>query len=92
MLIPEDNTYNEIREKSVRQWLDEMSQHEDIAVRGGVKVTREYMDELKRQIQVLEEKCALKDEYLKKLKERNNKEAAKTRQEVLAIFLYRQTS
>ena len=27
MLIPEDNTYNEIREKSVRQWLDEMSQH-----------------------------------------------------------------
>lgn len=73
MLIPEDNTYNEIREKSVRQWLDEMSQHEDIAVRGGVKVTREYMDELKRQIQMLEEKCALKDEYLKKLKERINK-------------------
>ncbi len=73
MLIPEDNTYNEIREKSVRQWLDEMSQHEDIAVRGGVKVTCEYMDELKRQIQVLEEKCALKDEYLKKLKERINK-------------------
>ena len=35
--------------------MDEMSQHDDIAVRGGVKVTREYMDELKRQIQVLEE-------------------------------------
>lgn len=71
MLIPEDNTYNEIREKSVRQWLQEMSAHEDIAVRGGVKVTTEYLDELKRQIAVLEEKNALKDTYLKKLKEGN---------------------
>lgn len=68
MLIPEDNTYNEIREKSVRQWLQEMSAHEDIAVRGGVKVTTEYLEELKRQIAVLEEKNALKDTYLKKLK------------------------
>ena len=68
MLIPEDNTYNEIREKSVRQWLQEMSTHEDIAVRGGVKVTTEYLAELKRQIAVLEEKNALKDTYLKKLK------------------------
>lgn len=71
MLIPEDNTYNEIREKSVRQWLQEMSKHEDIAVRGGVKVTTEYLDELKRQIAVLEEKNALKDTYLKKLKAAN---------------------
>ncbi len=68
MLIPEDNTYNEIREKSVKQWLQEMSAHEDIAVRGGVKVTTEYLEELKRQIAVLEEKNALKDTYLKKLK------------------------
>ena len=37
----EDNTYNEIREKSVRQWLEEMSEHEDVAVRCGVKVTLE---------------------------------------------------
>lgn len=71
MLIPEDNTYNEIREKSVRQWLQEMSAHEDIAVRGGVKVTTEYLEELKRQIAVLEEKNALKDTYLKKLKTAN---------------------
>ena len=68
MLIPEDNTYNEIREKSVKQWLQEMSAHEDIAVRGGVKVTTEYLNELKHQIAVLEEKNALKDTYLKKLK------------------------
>lgn len=29
----EDNTYNEIREKSLLQWLDELEQHEDIAGR-----------------------------------------------------------
>ena len=32
----EDNTYNDIREKSLMQWLDDMSKHEDIAVRGGI--------------------------------------------------------
>lgn len=36
----EDNTYNDIREKSLMQWLDDMSKHEDIAVRGGVKLAR----------------------------------------------------
>lgn len=34
MFNREDNTYNEIREKSLFQWLDEMEKHEDIAVRG----------------------------------------------------------
>ena len=29
--MTEDNTYNEIREKSLMQWLDEMEKHEDIA-------------------------------------------------------------
>lgn len=70
MFIKEDNTYNEIREKSIRQWLQEMSMHEDVAVRGGVKVTEDYLDYLKRQIQELEQKNKLKDEYLKKLRER----------------------
>ena len=28
-----DHTYNDIREKSLMQWLDEMEQHEDVAVR-----------------------------------------------------------
>lgn len=69
MLIKEDNTYNEIREKSIRQWLEEMSQHEDVAVRGGVKVTTDYLDDLKRQIARLEEKNALKDKYLRQMKE-----------------------
>lgn len=66
--IPDDNTYNDIREKSIRQWLEEMSNHPDVAVRGGVRVTTDYIDELKKQISILEDKCALKDEYLKKIK------------------------
>lgn len=62
----EDNTYNDLRENSIRQWLEDMSRHEDVAVRGGVKVTAEYLEDLKKQIRQLEEKCALKDDYLKK--------------------------
>lgn len=68
MFMQEDNTFNEIREKSIRQWLQEMSNHEDVAVRGGVKVTTDYLDDLKKKIAQLEEKNKLKDEYLRKLK------------------------
>lgn len=50
----EDNTYNDIREKSLMQWLDEMSEHEDIAVRGGVKLAREYVQHLNDEIARLE--------------------------------------
>ena len=49
MFIREDNTYNDIREKSLLQWLSELEQHEDVAVRGGVKLCREYMAHLKQQ-------------------------------------------
>ena len=31
------------------QWLDEMEQHEDIAVRGGVKLAREYVQSLQKE-------------------------------------------
>ena len=54
MFNREDNTYNEIREKSLFQWLDEMEKHEDIAVRGGVKLTREYIQHLKDENKRLE--------------------------------------
>ena len=67
MFNREDNTYNEIREKSLFQWLDEMEKHEDIAVRGGVKLTREYIQHLKDENKRLEEQNKLKNEYLKKL-------------------------
>ena len=45
-----------------------MSEHPDLAVRGGVKVTLDYIDYLKQEIRRLEETNKLKDEYLKKLK------------------------
>lgn len=70
MFFREDNTYNDIREKSLLQWLDEMEHHEDIAVRGGVKLAREYMEHLKEEIRRSEEKNKLKDEYLKKIAKR----------------------
>ena len=38
MFIQDDNTYNNLREKSFMQWLDDCSKHEDIAVRGGVSL------------------------------------------------------
>lgn len=73
MFFKEDNTYNDIREKSLMSWLDEMEHHEDVAVRGGVRLTRDYVEYLKQQNQVLKEQAKLREEYLKKL-------AAKARQ------------
>lgn len=67
MFIKEDNTYNDIREKSLLQWLEEMEQHEDIAVRGGVKLCREYMQYLKGENEKLKEENELKNYYLKKM-------------------------
>ena len=75
MLIKEDNTYNEIREKSLMQWLDQMEHHEDVAVRGGVKLCREYMQYLKDRNNKLAEENELKNEYLKKMSRRGKKGA-----------------
>lgn len=70
MFFKEDNTFNEIREKSLMQWLDEMERHEDVAVRGGVKLCREYIAHLEKKNQRLQEANELKKEYLKKLSTR----------------------
>lgn len=67
MLIKDDNTYNDIREKSLLQWLEEIEHHDDIAVRGGVKLCREYMQYLKQQNEKLKQENELKKYYLKKL-------------------------
>ncbi len=67
MFLQEDNSYNDIRQKSLNQWLDEMEKHEDIAVRGGVKLTRDYIQYLNDEINRLKEENALKNEYLKKM-------------------------
>lgn len=67
MFLKEDTTYNDIREKSLLAWLDEMEQHEDIAVRGGVRLCREYMQYLKYKNTQLEKENELKNQYLKKM-------------------------
>lgn len=68
MYIKEDNTYSEMIEKSVMQWLEETMESEDIVNRNGAKVTLEYIEYLNKQIKALEDKNALKDEFLKRLK------------------------
>lgn len=70
MFLQEDNTYNDIRQKSLNQWLDEMEKHEDVAVRCGVKLTREYIQYLNDEINRLKEENQLKNEYLKKMSPR----------------------
>ena len=65
-----DNTYNDIRERSLLQWLDEMEAYEDVAVRCGVRLAREYMEYLKEENIKLKHECDLKDKYLKKMSKR----------------------
>ena len=67
MYFPDKSEYQDIREKSLMQWLDEMEQHEDIAVRGGVKLAREYVQSLQKEIESLKSENELKKEYMKKL-------------------------
>ena len=69
MFFREDNTYRDLLEKSVQQWLSQMKDHEDVTVRGGVKATEEYIESLKQQITFLKEQNGLKDQYLKKMKQ-----------------------
>lgn len=68
MYFSDKSEYQDIREKSLMQWLDEMEQHEDIAVRGGVKLAREYVQSLQKEIENLKRENELKKEYMKKLK------------------------
>ena len=67
MFLKEDTTFNDIREKSLAQWLDEMSQHEDVAVRGGVKLCTEYIEFLKNENKKLVDENELKNSYLRKM-------------------------
>ena len=67
MYFPVKSEYQDIREKSLMQWLDEMEQHEDIAVRGGVKLAKEYVQSLQKEIENLKSENELKKEYMKKL-------------------------
>ena len=62
MFFKEDTTFNDIRDKSL--------QHQDVAVRGGVKLTREYVQYLKDEIGRLRHENEVKNAYLKKLREK----------------------
>lgn len=68
MYFTDKSEYNSIREKSLEQWLDEMESHPDIAVRGGVKLTREYLKYLQDEVKRLKNENDLKAQYMKKLK------------------------
>ena len=67
MFTHPDNTFNDIRQKSLEAWLDEMEQYEDIAVRGGVKLCRDYIKYLEDKNAKLKEENELKNSYLKKM-------------------------
>ncbi|WP_432617502.1 hypothetical protein [Butyricicoccus sp.] len=62
----EDTTYRDLRESSLDQWLTEMEAHEDLQVRGGVRLAREYLAYLKKENQRLQEQNQLTQTYLKK--------------------------
>ena len=67
MYFTEKSEYDDIREKSFSQWLDEMEQHEDVAVRSGVRLARDYIQYLKDENQKLKNENELKNSYLKKM-------------------------
>ena len=69
----EDNTYSEMIEKSTMQWLEEVVAGEDIVNKHGAKLTMEYIGHLNKKIKELEDKNALKDEFLRRLKSKVNK-------------------
>lgn len=73
MYFSDKSEYNDIREKSMMQWLDEMEQHPDVAVRCGVKLTREYVQYLQDEVERLKSENKLKAEYMKKLKQEEHR-------------------
>ncbi|MDO5521436.1 MAG: hypothetical protein Q4G58_13170 [bacterium] len=72
MFGKEDTTYNDMRYDSMMQWLLEVREGEDVVNRGGAKLTIEYIEHLNKKIKELEDKNALKDEFLKKMKNKLN--------------------
>ena len=68
-----DHTYRDLRERSLLQWLDDMEAHEDMTVRGGVRLCREYLAYLEEQNRRLKEENELKNSYMRKLAQKNRK-------------------
>ena len=70
MLKNTDNTFNEIRSRSLMKWLEDMENHEDVEVRGGVRLCREYLMHLMNENDRLKQENELKNSYLKKMAEK----------------------
>ena len=66
----EDNTFRDLREKSLLHWLEDMEKHDDMYVRGGVRLCREYIQSLKDENTRLRQENQLKNEYLRKFSKR----------------------
>ena len=69
----EDNTFKDLRERSLMQWLEEMEAHEDMSVRGGVRLCRDYIQYLMDENRKLKEQNALTQSYLRKIAAKNRK-------------------
>ena len=69
----EDHTFRDLRERSLMQWLDEMEKHEDMTVRGGVRLCREYLQYLHDENHRLQDENELKNSYLRKMAQKNRK-------------------
>ncbi len=70
MTYEKDNSYNEIRYKSLMKWLDEVEQDENLAISGGAVLAREYIQYLRDENQSLRNENELKKKYMKKLQEK----------------------
>lgn len=70
MVFEKDNSFNDIRYKSLMKWLDEIEQDENIAISGGVTLAREYIQHLLDENQSLRNENELKKKYMKKLIEK----------------------
>ncbi|MCI7100028.1 MAG: hypothetical protein MR966_14225 [Lachnospiraceae bacterium] len=68
--IEEDNTYNDIREKSLMSWLVGVQDTGSYIDACGAKLAVEYIQYLKEKIEILEEKNRIRDQHLKKIKQK----------------------
>ena len=68
MFQKEDTTFRDMREKSVLQWLDEMSSSQDLVSRHGAKVAKEYMEAMQKEQAELRQQISLRDDFLKRMK------------------------
>ena len=69
-ILPKDNTYNDIRRKSLDAWLEEVLENGSYGDQCGAKLAKEYLAYLEGEIAKLEEKNRMKDQFLKQLKDK----------------------